>query len=108
MILLMYFRWVFAKAIVMETQVKRCSASVLSLDFASFTLTNVPTVICTHKDCAEGLVCHQREEYDPVPSCVGRGERTNDYCIYPSDETAKPPVSGSFRMKLYWEPGVEW
>jgi len=59
-------------------------------------------------DCAEGLVCHQRSDNDPVPSCAGAGAADNDYCIRPSDETAKPPIPGAFRLKLYWEPGFEW
>ena len=106
MILRMYFPLVFAKAIAMGTQVKRCSASMPSLVDASLPLTTL--FLLPYVDCAGGLVCHQREEYDPVPSCVGRGVRTHDYCVRPSDETAKPPVPGSFRLKLYWEPGVDW
>jgi hypothetical protein len=59
-------------------------------------------------DCAAGLVCHQRSGTDPVPSCAGRGTTATDYCINPSDETARPPVAGAFRLKQHWERGYNW
>ena len=59
-------------------------------------------------DCAGELVCHQREGGGPVPSCAGRGDSSTDYCIHPGDETARPPVAGAFRMKMYWEFGYDW
>jgi hypothetical protein len=35
-------------------------------------------------DCAEGLICHRRDPYEAVPSCVGgEGDETNtDYCVF--------------------------
>jgi len=61
-------------------------------------------------DCEEGLVCHQRNENDPVPGCAGERDVPGgvDFCIRASDETAKPPVAGAFRLKLYWEYGYKW
>lgn len=31
-------------------------------------------------DCANGLVCFQRDMYDPVPGCAGTGNQNWDYC----------------------------
>lgn len=59
-------------------------------------------------DCSGDLVCHQRDNFDPVPSCSGQGAKNVDYCIHPKDETARPPVPGAFRLKLYWEHGYYW
>jgi len=81
-----------------------------SIEHSNLTLllTSSLLLCCKLTDCAGSLVCHQRSSYDPVPSCAGRGVRSSDYCIRPSDETAQPPVSGAFRLKLYWEPGYDW
>ncbi len=34
-------------------------------------------------ECADGLVCFQREGFEPVPGCRGTGTNVWDYCIYP-------------------------
>jgi hypothetical protein len=59
-------------------------------------------------DCAGDLVCHQTTGRNSVPSCVGRSPADTDYCIRPSSELARPPVSGAFRLKEHWEPGYKW
>lgn len=59
-------------------------------------------------DCEGDLVCHQRDGNDAVPSCGGTGTYNNDYCIRPESETAKPPVTGAFRIKMFWAPGFDW
>eukprot|EP00980_Cylindrotheca_fusiformis_P006472 scaffold1377_cov126-Cylindrotheca_fusiformis.AAC.17 len=33
------------------------------------------------EDCGEGLTCFQRDEYMPVPGCIGTDENKTDYCI---------------------------
>lgn len=33
--------------------------------------------------CEDGLVCHQRDVFDPVPGCRGAGKYDYDYCILP-------------------------
>ena len=39
---------------------------------------------CDHDGhCADGLVCHHRNDYSAVPGCVGRGKKGYDYCIEP-------------------------
>ena len=30
--------------------------------------------------CAEGLICLQRDGFEPVPGCTGQGEKGGDYC----------------------------
>ena len=35
----------------------------------------------SNKDCASGLKCFQRNGYQKVPGCVGRGKRGAAYCI---------------------------
>mmetsp|Transcript_5199 Transcript_5199/g.12765 ORF Transcript_5199/g.12765 Transcript_5199/m.12765 type:complete len:658 (+) Transcript_5199:35-2008(+) len=45
-------------------------------------------------DCAEGLVCFQRNPNEPVPFCYG-GENDftrTDYCTFPTYETNPPPA----------------
>ena len=32
-------------------------------------------------DCLEGLVCFQREGYEEVPGCAGRGQNSANYCV---------------------------
>jgi hypothetical protein len=59
-------------------------------------------------DCEGGLVCHQRDGNETVPSCEGTGDSDMDYCIHAADETARPPVAGAFRLKHYWEQGYHW
>lgn len=59
-------------------------------------------------DCEGDLVCHQRDGTRKVPGCAGSGTADRDYCVKPGDETATPPVSGAFRLKLYWEYGYDW
>lgn len=46
-------------------------------------------------DCADGLVCYQREKNQPVPGCEGDDESRNDYCVYPPEEapTSEPTES---------------
>ncbi len=34
--------------------------------------------------CADGLVCHERDGFDPVPGCQGPGAYDYDYCVLPS------------------------
>lgn len=54
-------------------------------------------------------MCHHRDEGDnEVPGCVGRPGGQNDYCVRPSDETARPPTNGSFRLKMFWMYGYDW
>merc|ERR1711971_1081299 len=31
-------------------------------------------------DCADGLMCYQRDGYDSVPGCAGGGSSGQDYC----------------------------
>ena len=40
----------------------------------------------TNNDCAGDLVCHQRDEYEPVPGCSGgeQNDSKTDYCVRPS------------------------
>lgn len=64
--------------------------------------------------CAEGLICHQRNGYDPVPGCDGglNESSTADFCVWdgigdPPGPEPTPP-NGTFRLKLYWEEGYTW
>eukprot|EP00980_Cylindrotheca_fusiformis_P017051 scaffold5231_cov83-Cylindrotheca_fusiformis.AAC.6 len=36
-----------------------------------------------HDDCRDGLVCHQRDQYEPVPGCSGGEDDASrtDYCV---------------------------
>lgn len=36
-------------------------------------------------DCAQGLQCFQRDRWEAVPGCSGRGVRGFDYCYSPTD-----------------------
>jgi hypothetical protein len=36
--------------------------------------------------CSEGLVCFQRDHFDPVPGCIGVDASKTDYCIVPPNE----------------------
>jgi len=36
------------------------------------------------EDCAEGLHCFKRDEYEEVPGCQGKGNKGSDYCYYPA------------------------
>ena len=48
-------------------------------------------------ECADGLICHERDPFDPVPGCDG-GEssgRYTDYCIRPAADTDSPTISAS-------------
>lgn len=35
-------------------------------------------------ECADGLACFQRDDYEMVPGCSGKGERKTDYCYDPT------------------------
>ena len=35
------------------------------------------------KQCAEGLKCFQRDGYESIPGCAGRGKKAWDYCYSP-------------------------
>lgn len=35
-------------------------------------------------DCAEGLVCLDRDSEDEVPGCAGEPRKGDDYCVLPS------------------------
>ena len=50
---------------------------------------------CDHDgDCATGLYCYRRSEFEPVPGCDGLGSRGKDYCIPESKRpTLKPLVT---------------
>ena len=37
----------------------------------------------SNTDCMKGLVCMQRNGYENVPGCVGKGVRGADYCVDP-------------------------
>jgi len=59
-------------------------------DFGAYAWkTQSPLNICqgdceSDEHCAVGLVCHQRDGYDPVPGCLGKGKFHKDYCVLPS------------------------
>jgi len=77
-------------------------------------------------DCEEGLVCYQREPYDPIPSgCRGSLSWRTDYCVRPNSNNNNIRGAGTsngnepnnadattstapFRLKLYWEEGYYW
>ena len=47
-------------------------------------------------ECADGLACFQRDDYEMVPGCSGKGERKTDYCYDPTldesiEATTAPP-----------------
>ena len=44
-------------------------------------------------ECADGLICFQRDQNDPVPGCLGTDSSRNDYCIV--DPNAVPSESPS-------------
>eukprot|EP00980_Cylindrotheca_fusiformis_P016492 scaffold4914_cov108-Cylindrotheca_fusiformis.AAC.4 len=50
------------------------------------------------EDCADGLICFQRDGVEAVPGCVGDGESTFDYCF-----SNVPPLDfiGDFEMDFY-------
>ena len=37
------------------------------------------------EDCADGLICYQREQDQPIPGCLGEDSSRNDYCILATD-----------------------
>ena len=44
-------------------------------------------------ECAEGLVCFQRDAFEPVPYCEGVGRDAGvDICIYPTPEVRNSTV----------------
>eukprot|EP00339_Tiarina_fusa_P022745 CAMPEP_0117025880 /NCGR_PEP_ID=MMETSP0472-20121206/19074_1 /TAXON_ID=693140 ORGANISM="Tiarina fusus, Strain LIS" /NCGR_SAMPLE_ID=MMETSP0472 /ASSEMBLY_ACC=CAM_ASM_000603 /LENGTH=372 /DNA_ID=CAMNT_0004732719 /DNA_START=163 /DNA_END=1281 /DNA_ORIENTATION=+ len=80
-------------------------------------------------DCASGLKCFMRDNFDPVPGCNGFDASRTDYCVKrnPSSPTPPSPTPPSptppsptppsptpaaglsdFRLKLYWEFGYFW
>lgn len=65
-------------------------------------------------ECAEGLVCFQRDFTGAIPGCSGTPAWNHDYCINPADleqpsdiELPGTPSEG-FELKLYWEEGYFW
>ena len=38
----------------------------------------------TDADCASGLICYERQQYDPVPGCNGTDPSKTNYCINPN------------------------
>ncbi len=34
-------------------------------------------------DCVSGLVCLKRDSFEPVPGCIGEGEKRKNYCYDP-------------------------
>lgn len=58
------------------------------LDFVGdveFFVLGTPLGFCqgdcdTDDDCLDDLVCYQRDAFEPVPGCSGRGEEGMDYC----------------------------
>lgn len=67
-------------------------------------------------DCRGDLVCHQRNQYQPVFGCAGglTDASHKDYCVYPDsvippgERPALPYTSKPFHLKLYWEEGYQW
>ena len=69
-------------------------------------------------DCAEGLYCFERVNFEAVPGCPGTeldGSRT-DYCTNvtitaspsPSTTDENDDDNDSFRLKLYWNESYWW
>jgi hypothetical protein len=60
-------------------------------------------------DCEGSLICFQRDAGESsVSGCGSTSDSdTKDYCIDPQEKDSVS-VSGSFRLKLYWEEGYYW
>ena len=70
-------------------------------------------------DCADGLVCFQRDPNEEVPGCEGGLDDSSsaDYCIAPEEPSQEAPTpsgtqtgstSESFSLKIYWQEGYMW
>ncbi|KAL7548824.1 hypothetical protein ACHAWF_012084 [Thalassiosira exigua] len=51
------------------------------------------------EDCRGPLLCYQRNDYEAVPGCTGRGERGVDYCAL------RAPSDALFLKGDDWHPG---
>ena len=62
----------------------------------------------SNAECAGDLVCFQRDAGQAVPGCSGTPVESKDYCVRTGDLPPPTPKSGTFRLKMYHEPGYWW